>query len=290
MNKRVGDLIYWSIEDLETTKEKLHEMGFESYIPRNDYRSAMIKTLRRVLKGDDRFYRKFKDHNEGVFFAVVQPVVNEEDYDIDFKREVVIRLDKKTGSVEYRNKENASEEFMERIQLEYEHAQITIDSTQFRKIITDVIKKDCFGVSLRKSGGIYFIDEKFDSTREKLQELFSAFPGQATLSSVPIYNDKGTEDALEEATSKDIFSDIEIIINELKEKTDAGDITARIIEHRQVEADKVFEKIQVHEKHLRLKAETVKTRLMSVQRLLKDAIDEATVTSPEAFMSELKKL
>ena len=130
-----------------------------------------------------------------------------------------------------------------------------------------------------------------DSTREKLTELFNAFPLNTRIQNVPIYDDKATEDAIENAISEDIFSDIDALIQDVEAKFKDGSITRRVLDGRKTEALEILTKIKVHEKNLRSQAKEVRKKLGNVAKAL-DAVTtkvESTIFDPADFYKELEK-
>jgi hypothetical protein len=67
--KRKGDLIFWDISELKTTKDALESLGFGAFVPRNDFKSAIIKALKIVTKGNEKLYRRFNDESDSVSFT-----------------------------------------------------------------------------------------------------------------------------------------------------------------------------------------------------------------------------
>jgi len=281
-----GNLIFWEISNFETTKEELIELGLEVFIPRNDYKSAMIKALHKITRGNERLYRRFNDNNDGkVSFGLFQEVTTPDN--IEINKELIIKMNKITGHIEFSDNDNAITSV---ISDEYERAKRTINSSQFRTLVLNIVKAN-HGVSLKKDGGVYFVDEKFKETVEKLKLVFNQFPS-AKLHVIELYNDPQTLDAIEFATSSSIFKDIEKVIKEVRNQVADGSITKKILSNRTEAAAKILEKIRVHEDSLRSKADELKNRLGKVVEVLDGVLVEADsiAMDPEDFMDALAKI
>jgi len=283
-----GELIFWSITDfnVETAEleRRLKAVDLEVTIPRNKYRAIMLRTLRTLLRGNERFYRKFRDTVNSCSFAVIDPI--EADDDIEFKKEFIVSLDKISGEVKFSTKGLFQSEILKT----YKATQGTIDAGQFRTMVLEVVKKTCYGISMRRGGGIYFIDKRFAGTKEKLEKLFSAFPENTRLLSVPIYDDSATEEALEHAASDDIFSEIEELLADMSAKVEGGNFSRKVLEGRKEEAKRIFEKIQVHEVNLRSKADDVKKKLTNISKAMEAVTGkiEEGIFEAKDFYEELK--
>lgn len=286
--KRKGDLVFWEISELTTTKEHLESLGFDRLVPRNDYRSAMIKALKKITKGNDKLYRRFNDKAEEVSFAIFEQRISESDILLD--REITITIDKKTGALS--TKAEYDGEFYRSIRDIYLNESKTIDSSQFRSMVLRVVQQECFGVPMRKGGGVYFIKESFDETQRKLNELFNAFPHQATLHRVPIYDDPSTLTALESAVSEDLTGDIESLVADINKRFEEGKITRRQLEGDQERIQKIVQKTEVHADALRAKASAIRAKLELAKKAVKSVIDkvESGIIEPKAFMKALGEL
>ena len=293
MNRK-GDLVFWEISDFKTTKEKLESLGFGDFVPRNDHRATMIKALKTVTRGNEKLYRKFNDRSDLVHFGIFAENVSGDSLSID--RELIFKLDKITGAPglllspgqDYAQISNTT--LWKGIVTAYNAEMGSIDAGQFRSVVLRAVKK-CYGIAMRRGGGIYFIDKRFDETRTKLQQLFDAFPTNTKIHSVPIYDDKGTEEAIEHAVNEDILSDIESLIEDINTKFNEGNITLRILEGRKNEAQEILNKAKVHESNLRKSVNKIKTRINNVTKALLAVTSkvEANTFDPADFYKELEK-
>ena len=281
---RKGTLIYWSVSDFNTTTEEIAALGFDKFVPRNDFRTAMIKAIRSYVKGEEKLYRRFNDTSKAVSFAVFKEHATTGN--LDLRKEVIITVDKDHGNATY------SEPVTE-IQSYYDKAKKTLNSDQFRRVVLDYVEESG-GISMRPGGGIYFVDEQLENCLPKLRDLFKPFQidGKAKLYEVPIFNDDATLDALEDATSAKIFSEIDEIVKEVEDRFSKGHpVTRRQIESRHTDALEVVKKVKLHEKNLRSKASEVRRKLKSVEDVLSNMLAKSRdVVDPGEFAGLLKGL
>jgi hypothetical protein len=284
--KRKGDLIFWSISELNTTKEHLADLGLERFIPRNDYKTALIKTMKKLTKGNEKLYRRFNDLGHNVNFSVFEQKIEGGDLSLD--REISISLNKRSGVLTC-----ASEsDLFKRIKDAYLEETKTIDSSQLRSLILKIVKHDCFGIPMRQGGGIYFIDSRFDEIRTRITKVFEAFPRETRINTVPVYSDAQTLDAIEHAAAEDVFGDIEALVKDINQRFEKGTITRRQLDGDRDRLQEIVKKTEVHAESLRTKAAAIRARLLTAkQAIMKVTVNvDAGIIEPADFMKALGKL
>jgi len=281
MSKK-GTLIYWTVSDILATPDQIKALGFKP--PRNDFKSAMIKALRVYTKGNDKHHRTFNDVADSVSFGVFVQTVN--GGSIDMNREVQLHVDKKTGTARF---DEGFDSHL--IRGEFETAKTTLNADQLRSSITSYVREN-HGISMRPSGGIYYIDNKVEATLVKLREFFAAFPAATKLFEVPIYDDSGSLEAIEEATSSSLFNDIENLIKDFTESYNKGTLTKKQLENRREDAAKILKEVKLHEQNLRSKAESLSAKVDQVQKVLEKqmAVISGSLVDTEEFTTMLRDL
>jgi hypothetical protein len=288
--QRKGDLIFWSINELETTKDALIDLGFDRFVPRNDYKSALIKAIKKITRGDDKLYRRFGDAGDEVKFAVFNEVVSGDELNLD--RELGLVLNKKSGVISPVRAEDTDSRLYALIQEEFRRAAKTIDSNQFRQLVLRIVRQEGWGVAMRDGGGIYFVDARFDKMLERLQSLFTAFQASATLHRVPIFDNAGTHEALSTAISEDIAGDIASLVADIDKRFKDGSITKRQLEGDMARAADIVEKYKIHSENLRARAGAINAKLHNVMTTLREVQDrvERGIVEPSDFMKSLESL
>lgn len=288
--QRKGDLIFWSISELETTKEALIDLGFDRFVPRNDYKSALIKAIKKITKGDDKMYRRFGETKDECKFGVFSEVVTGDE--LAFDRELGIVLNKRGGHIHPVRPEDTSSRLYSLISEEFRLAAKTIDSNQFRQLVLRIVRQEGWGVAMRDGGGIYFVDARFDSMLERLQRLFTAFQSKATLHRVPIFDNAGTHEALSSAISEDIAGDIGSLVADIDKRFKEGVITKRQLEGDMNRAHEILEKYKIHSENLRARAGAINAKLRTVVDTLKAVQErvERGIVEPDDFMKSLESL
>jgi hypothetical protein len=275
-----GLFIFWEMSEVKTNKAMLEDLGFGKFIPRNDYKTALIKALKVYTKGNEKMYRKFNDHKDSVSFSVFVEQTSADD--LNLRKEITIKLNKLTGVLE-----NALPEIEETFRKEM----TTIDSTQLRALLLKVLRRTSNAIAMRSGGGIYFVDNRFVSSLQAIENLFQAIQG-AKLYKVPVYNESTTLEAIEDATASEIFSDIENVIQEITREFNNGQLTERRLNSKMDEADQILKKVKLHEENLRSRASQVSNRVKKLQSSLKITTSKVAsgVQAEESFISSLQEL
>ena len=275
-----GNFVYWEMSDIKTNKKILEDLGFGDFVPRNDYKTALIKALKDYTKGNEKLYRRFNDIGDDVSFSVFIEQTNEDD--LDLRKEITIKLNKKSGLLTGA---------IPSIEAKYRSEMTTIDSTQLRQLILKALRASSHAISMRSGGGVYFVDARFDQTMKPIRDLFNAIEG-AKLYEVPIYNDSASLEAIEDATASEIFSDVETLILNVTREFNAGDLTKRRLESKVAEAESILEKVKLHETNLRGRAAEVSKRVKAIQHSLDITTTKVAsgVDAEESFITTLASL
>jgi hypothetical protein len=278
MQQLKGHLVYWEVADFDLAKndleEKLKKYGFNDYIPRNDFKTSYIRALKKVLRGNERFYRRLNDRADNVHFAVILPediAAEDLQYDVDFKKELMVKLSKKTGSVEYDHPQSL---LVPMLNEAYKETKKYLDAGQFRTLILRIIRENCRGVSVRKRGGLYYVPKDRFSDLEKLREIFTLFSDYAQMFEFPIRDDEESKTALETAIHDDIFGDLEAVITELKEGVSGGkSLTDTVLKNRKETVGDLLDKVKFYEEDLRSKADQLKAKAQKLFGVLESHFD-----------------
>ena len=285
-----GDLIFWTIRDMAVDPNKLIELGFEAYVPRNDYKSAMIKALRVLVKGNEKLYRK-DDGETDVTFAVFQQVSSVDG--ISINREFQFKVVKATGVVSSDQPDWDSFYSGSILKEAYESSKITLNSEQIRSMLAKSIKNEFYGVSIKSRGGVYFVNEaNTEAAQKKYGPFFQAFPEDTSLSVMPIHDEKGSMEAIEKATSLEVFSEIEALIAGIEKEVKADTMTTRKLDNDRAEIDKLIEKAKILQSNLQSSLGEVSSRIGNVSTALSKVVVDAKgrIVDPTDFMAMLRGL
>lgn len=283
-----GTLVWWRFDTFMTERQalekRLEKLGalknqpekkafkgkktstprtFVDLLPRNSYKSALLRSLRQLLKGDDRFYKKLKDVKESVTVPVILPVEIVQEHvvsDIKFEREVTIVLDKKTGKLSF----NQETPFNAVIEEEYKKMMKLFDTEQLSALLTHIVKEECFGVSIKL--GVYYIPEEHLEALETLQRIVNYFePDQIELFQVPVYNDPATQRAVQAAIEDDMLDKIDKLKEEFAKLTRSGKLSRELRGNRLTEIMTLIKRARTYKTDLASKAASIDGRLAGIE-------------------------
>jgi len=251
-----GSFLFWEMSDVKTNKEALEALGFGAFVPRNDYKTALIKSLKDYTKGNEKLYRRFNDVGDSVSFSVF--IETTEDEELDLRKEITIKLDKKSGVMTGA---------IPVIEAKFRAEMSTIDSVQLRALILKALRTNSHAIAMRSGGGFYFIDERHKNTLEPVVQLFNSIEG-AKLYQIPVYNDSATLEAIEDATASEIFSDIEGLIVDVTREFNNGDLTERKLSTKLDNIGQILKKVKLHEENLGKRVTSVRERIATLANSL----------------------
>lgn len=279
--KQIGNLLYWEMSEVRTSPEDLRTIGIESFLPRNDYKSALIKALKEFTKKTSRFPKRFNDIAESVQFSVFYEEISGEE--LTLEKQITIKLDKETGILQ-------GADGTELLKL-YDQEKKSINTQQLRTILLKTLAHECHSVSMRNGGGIYFIKQEFVNKMEEIREKFSRIDG-VKFHNVPIYDDKGTLDAVSEATESDLLSEIQTIIGTIQREFEKGDLSSKRLEGKTSQIDEVMVKLKIHKESLREKYDDLEKKLQLIDQTVQENISRVQegLDMTENFLDRLKAI
>jgi hypothetical protein len=285
MNRK-GDLIFWSIREMNTTKEKLEELGLAKYVPRNDYKTTLIKALIKITKGNEKLYRRFNDKGETVSFTIFASEII--GGDMELRKDVTVQLHKKTGVLTT----STPGPFFEIVKAIYLAEAPNINAQQFRSVLLKMVKKDFKAITMRTGGGIYYVDKRYDTQRASFLEVFKEFPNTARLNTIPVYDDAATLDAIETMAAADLTNTINTLIEDVTKRLEKKTITKRQLEGQVNRIQEIMDKTEAHAHNLRSKAAEIRAKLITTRKAVEvvaGRVDEG-ILDPRDFIAALGDL
>lgn len=294
-----GNVVFWSVRGFNIPTEELEaalsSLGFDpgEFIPRNNFKSAMIKALKTLNKDysglGKRDYERCLDAGNYVTFTVYE--VNPTGTDVDLDKQLVFKLDKTHGNIDILS-QTTSEAYVQKLREEYNKEKVSLNSTQFSATVLDVVEKEGRGFKMRPGGGVYFMHPSKDSVRLKLKALFEKFPEHMKFNTVPVYSDPDTLDTLQDASLAYLTQDIETLKGIIERDIRSGALTPRKWKAKKEAADSIVEKLALHGEFLRTEAAGIESKLSGIKQYLQDttAKVESETVDPEDFIKLLEDL
>lgn len=246
-NLRIGGaVVFWRLapfSDRKKVAEGLTALGMEKFVPEERtllscLRGALAETFQPVEKGTRYVVRPVKNGSPG--FAVVeeQPRKEFEDGDDWGKVVAVAKLDEKCGTLSLSPPERYGE-----VWDKMRKAREFLPLATVSKLLVDVIEH-LGGVSLRDSGGVYWLNDDVLDNWTPVADLMeaAALPGgpECHVSALRVVADEQMVRAVGDALTSEITTALSAIENELTD----GDITERVCESRLARLAKLSAKVR----------------------------------------------
>lgn len=289
-----GRVVTWYISDeFRTTEQVLVDMGLEKVIPRNAHQTALKKAVDHVKKRvwdeveglpkSEKVRRaKFLDGAGKLGYVLVVPYLNDSN-EYATKNALSVKVDKRTGALEFKQGSVQYSEFevlRDEIKASYRVEKDTVDAAQFRDVVTRLVRR-CNAISLRTTGGFYFVDDRFSERFEKVKELFDNF-AEIKLISMPVYDDEETLQSIEYSASRNFESEIASFQDALQKDIN-NTVTSKRFKGRMSEFARIMERVQEHKDNLREQYQDAQTRTDKMITMMTEKFNEAAGNVIQVF-------
>lgn len=223
----IGSLIWWSLSDnhvdFSTLESYAKAFGYpERYLPNevtpiSAFRRAWKDASKRMSAG--LMLRSIGDTPQSIQIALVKEERNTSQSTLDHEQLLAIIFDKKDHTIsvdftaihKYTATELANHEVVTLVRERYQH-HLLLTTEDMRKLITNFVHAK--GISLRESGGVYFIPAPEQPTLESMTELVHKV-GRNQVVFMPFYDSPQAQAVLSGLAKESIAQDIQRLEEEL---------------------------------------------------------------------------
>ena len=212
----LGNLIWWSLNGNRITHEDLEQAAArhglpEKYLPapvkpagafRRAWRHAAQKT------GDGLMLRQIDDNPDSIIIGAVRETPDTVVERLDYDQLATITFDKRSGAVSSRSDLAVVEE----VRALYVH-HLAHTTPDIRTLLVNFVSEA--GVSLRESGGVYWIPAGFTDTVRAMGEVLAGI-GANKLHRLPLYDSPDARDTLNQVTVTTLDEEIRRLQAELE--------------------------------------------------------------------------
>jgi hypothetical protein len=241
-------LLWFTISDVKISREQLEQIftdiGIpEKYLPnpispRDAFRRAtkMIEFKREPKEGEQQTYtnilvREVSSNRERIIRQIVREVVDSKNVTLSYDPIAQLTLRNETLEARYlTHSSNITDyeiDIIDSIPDLYENAKENYNGKNVRDIIKNILY-ECNPVSVRPSGGVYFVPYKYTDTVENLKTFarelanFSITETRTQMFSVPVIDTQEQRDMVEDSLENQVISGSISLINEMKELVSQG--------------------------------------------------------------------
>jgi len=281
-----------------TGKRKDAPVTYVDLIPKNEYRSALARALKKFVSQyqgdlDEKDVTRFiKPARHGgvdsagfhVAFTQLLPAAAGDDAEDMIKRlklaqEAVVAVSKKTGSVTYAG--DVPQEARQQIKSLYQNSQQNLDHDHFNYLVDRILRSQVNGVLLRNHSRVFYVSEKDLEHMETFRTFFSLFP-EHTLFEIQVFQTPETNDAIEKALCLDFLKEVEEFKRSVLSSTERGlEPDAPFLNRKLAEIEALQKKVEDRKQDLHTQKAKIQGHISFFSKHLKTAKDYLTMTEEE---------
>lgn len=288
--KIIGSLVWYTVTDVRMTRDQLRD-GFtkagidEKYMPKPiNYRDAFRRAtkygeVKRLKLAEDKYLnimiRDVKSTPDFVLREMVREVVNEKDEQLEYLPVATLRHDS-NGIVTIPRVDLLPEEREARntIEKQYEIEKENYNGRCIREIAMDILR-ECRPVSVRPSGGVYFVPEKFSPVVDSLKEFvnsttdYSVTSYKSRMYSIDVLDTDEYRQMVEDNLEDQIKAESEALVKEMVDIFESDKTVT------QAAAQKYIERVQNLDSLVANYEDMLQTQVVSAQANVKLAMQQA---------------
>ncbi len=215
----LGTLIWWSLNDNRIDWKELQELvqdkSFdEEHMPKAVRPTGAFRRAWRELAGklqqEGLLLRQIRDSEIGILLGLVEETKDSVNESLDYELDVTFGFDKKTGLLTKSGTEDHP--VFDKLRAAYAH-HLALTTQDIRSMVTSFARLR--GVSLRESGGVYFIPRDFQKSLDALGEVLHSF-GSNSLYQLPLYESPSSKSVLTQVAKLSLDEEIRRVKEELE--------------------------------------------------------------------------
>jgi len=282
--------------DCETSVGMAIDAGFKSHIPRNDASAAFTKSvIATKAKFDTGETRNPPKHHRYpcpagyIKVAIVRPRMSHGEYwSEDF---CVAVYEKKVSRVyvEAKNRTEEVEAFEIELRAEFNRQlrEEILNHDQIRNTFNSAVHS-CRPISLRPSGGVYWVDNDFSDDLKRITEFFSSVG--ATVSLIPSFDNAETNQVVSSQLESSVISQYVSFVEKFDREIKTG-MSEKVYQNRMSEMQKLIKEIGYHTELLSEKAKEFQTKAEVATRVLNNRYKIAEKKAvPYSLSDEIEKM
>jgi hypothetical protein len=270
----VGSTVWWTIHENEIARPDLEVILKDTlgsaFIPREPQKKRAVR-LALIALEEAGLIRKIRDDDVLTAYQLVHEHTDVQNLDIEFEKKNLVVWDKSKGELDIRYKYKAT-----KIKELFDRYASVYTQDDFRSIAIRFVK-DNAGVTLRESGGIYFLpgEEAVEKLEGFLDSVGADFYG------LPILDCGLAKKQLFEHVQVEMERDVELAAERVKEMI-ASDRTRESTFVSQIDSFKKLRgKCEMYSELLKADAEVIADKIEKLQAEVQKALEEGIEKYPE---------
>lgn len=213
----IGSLIWWSLNGNRVSHTQLKDLADLHGLPER-YLPAEVKpasAFRRAWRHASKklpcglLLRQVNESDKGLHIGLVQEKTDAQAHELSYDHLITIAFSKEHHTIQTSEEHDIVNQLRE---LYAHHLELT--TRDIRTMLSRFVSET--GVSLRESGGIYFVSAPHQSTIESMSAVLQSI-GHNHLHQLPLYDSPLAQDILNEVASKTLDDEIRKLSEELED-------------------------------------------------------------------------
>lgn len=246
----VGYVCWWTVRQVDIVREQLiallKQCGIDEKFARShNYRAAFIRSLRELE--ENRIIRPVEEHSGAMVYQFTSEThVDEEEVKLKYDPETLVTIDKGV----YRKTQDISqaitgrEDIRQKLVDLFEEKKDKYHSSDITRLIQRIFSEKADIVSLRDTGGVYYVPTEFESVLASVSQLVNSI-GNSSFEFFPLPDVEACRNAVASAVDNEMRVDLEKMEEEMK-LVEAGDkeVTERWRNHKIKTLEKIAKRIE----------------------------------------------
>lgn len=296
----LGRLLWFTITDMKITREDLYNAFVDSglstrFLPkpinfRDAFRRASSECeVKGIFLEDGRslniLVREVLMDRKRIVRQLVREIVDSKNRRLEYRAVAELEVDE-NGDLHVSHLDNLNKyevKTINKIERNYKEAKIHYNGRHIREIVVNVLK-ELNPISVRPSGGVYFVPEKYADTVTALGKFAKYVAKYGTTGNytrvwnIPVVDTDEQRQMVTESLEDHVRVESEALLRELAEamKSKSG-VTPNVVQTYVEKLNKLKSMIKDYEEMLEEKIETVRVTLQFAEKGVKNLLDKMDV-------------
>lgn len=265
----LGYYVYWSMTNFRIThtlfEEYLAKVGLDKAKYGKKLTEKVIVTqIVNEYTDKHRAKHKVKDEEDTLIWLIHHKDISADKENVDYRRETRITLDKKTNVL------TVEGAYKEEIEKKFREYRGTYTTEQFRNSMLAFCESECEGITMRKTGGVYFVPIKYRDQLKQAEALFGELTG-CEIDLTPIADLPAAKKTVFRAMTVEFANEIRALNKELDEMTTASE---KVMETRIKRYQELKAKIEMYGGLVSQSVSDMTDGISALSKRIKSKLDE----------------
>lgn len=271
----LGQCVFFSTSEflisIEEVRERLKKAGLKpDFVKDILLKNALKKAMKKQARGvKNAFHRTVSEESDRTIITVAKPDVSNSRAEDIRNVEVAYSTDLTASYEKGSKKIQVAGEGAQEVKKDTEIFSGNYDADKFRAMVLRILDKECKSISVRPTGGIYFVASSKQEELDKLQKLFDLFP-EASLDYLPIIDTKEAKRSMWKSIVGDVKQELKAAQSDLGKLP--SEISSKKLEGQLRRYKNIRVKVEMYETVFSNTAEDLKNELDALSKLIQKKV------------------